>query len=190
MWMAGKHDVAGRLVQQLDDPFAQVGVDDLDAATLQVRVQVALFGEHGLALDDLLRAVILQDLQHDPVVLLSVASPMHVGPLPRGLFLKLLQVIRQASQGVQLDLRGHFAEPLPFRHGLSGFVAFGPHEPQRLVVPTGSFAVGDELRGVIGVIAFGHGRHVSNSNNFKPCGRLVLPHRPGTRRARSPLGRG
>ena len=52
-----QHDVAGRLLPQLDDPFAQVGVDHFDAMPFEIRVEVALLGQHRLALDHLADAV-------------------------------------------------------------------------------------------------------------------------------------
>ncbi len=108
-----QHDVAGRLVAQLHDPFAQVGVDHLDAVLLQIRIQVALFGQHRLALDDSLHLVLLQNLEHDLVVLLGVCRPMHVNPTLRGLLLKLLQVFGQPRQRVRFDLCSQLAQLLP-----------------------------------------------------------------------------
>jgi hypothetical protein len=136
-----------------------------------MRVQVTLFGEHGLALDDPFGAVVLQDLQHDLIVLLGVVSPMHVCAFPRGVRFEFLQIVRQMGKGMQLDLRRQFAQLLPFRHRLGGFVAFRPNKPQRLVMPAGPLAVGDKLGGVVGVIALGQCRHGSNSNNLKLCSR-------------------
>ena len=75
----GHHDVAGRLPQELDDALAEVGIDDLDPPLDEVGVQVAFLGEHRLALHQALDAVVAQDPVDDPVVLVRVARPVHVG---------------------------------------------------------------------------------------------------------------
>ena len=46
----GEDDVAGRFVAELHDAFAEIGVRHLDAARLQVRIEVALLGQHRLGL--------------------------------------------------------------------------------------------------------------------------------------------
>ena len=102
--------------------------------------------------------------QHDLVVLGGVAGPVDVGAQPRGVALELLQVVGQPGDRVQLDLRGQFAQLLPFGHGLRRLVAFGAHEPQRLIVPVRPFAVGDELRGVDRGDCPWSCRHESHSN--------------------------
>src|SRR6266568_3032677 len=47
-----KDDVRGRLVPELHDPLAEVGVHDLDPARLEVGVEAALLGEHRLRLHE------------------------------------------------------------------------------------------------------------------------------------------
>ncbi len=47
----GHDDVARRLVVELLDALAQVGLHDLDAAVFEERTHVALVGEHRLGLD-------------------------------------------------------------------------------------------------------------------------------------------
>ena len=42
----GEDDVTRRLVRELDDALAEVGVDDLDSCLFQLGVEVALLGEH------------------------------------------------------------------------------------------------------------------------------------------------
>ena len=52
MWMAGITMCDGVWSGQLNDPLAQVGLADLDAGLLQVRVEVDLLRRHRLRLDD------------------------------------------------------------------------------------------------------------------------------------------
>ena len=75
----GHHDVAGRLLGELDDALSQVRIDHLDAAFDQIWIEVALFGEHRLALHQPRHAAVAQDAVHDAVVLVRVASPVHLG---------------------------------------------------------------------------------------------------------------
>ena len=166
-----QHDVAGRLVPQLHDPFAQVGVDDFDAVPLQVRIQVAFFGEHRLALDELLHAVSLQDLQHDLVVLGGIAGPVHVGAQPRGVAPRIAPGSRPAGDSVcSLICEASSRSRSHSGTRLRRLVALGPHEPQRLVVPVRPLAVGDELRSLIGVIALGHVVMSHDSSNSESSG--------------------
>ena len=50
-----RDDVARRLVAELDDVFAEIGLDRLDAVRLEVLVEADLLGDHRLALGDGLR---------------------------------------------------------------------------------------------------------------------------------------
>ena len=99
----GHHDVAGRFVTQLDDPFAQVGVNDFDPMPLEERVEVALLGQHRLALHELFDVVLLQDPQHDLIVFGSVTSPMNMDSILPGVGFELLQQIGQVRERVLLD---------------------------------------------------------------------------------------
>src|SRR5579872_1104822 len=60
-----QYDMAGRLPCQLDDALAQIGIDYVDAIFMQELVELTLLGEHGLALDHLIRLMIPQNAQHD-----------------------------------------------------------------------------------------------------------------------------
>ena len=48
----GENDVAWRFVAELHDAFTEIGVRHLDAARLQVRIEVALLGQHRLRLHE------------------------------------------------------------------------------------------------------------------------------------------
>ena len=63
MDVEGRHDdVAGCQLHHLQDALAQVGLHHVDALLLQVLVQVALLGEHALALHHLFHLVVMQDV--------------------------------------------------------------------------------------------------------------------------------
>ena len=152
-------DVAGRLVVELLDAFAEVGLDDLDAALLQEGPHVALVGEHRLGLDQRLRAARGHDVVHDLVVLGGVARPVHGGAVGNGLALELLEVVGQVGERVFLDLRGQRAQLLPFgqRGGLA--VALGAQVPQPAVVELDVVGGGDEFRRGLGMVdRLGHAR--------------------------------
>ena len=53
------HDVAWLLVQELDDALTQVGLYHIDSVLLQIRIHLALLGEHRLRLHHLLHVMIL-----------------------------------------------------------------------------------------------------------------------------------
>jgi hypothetical protein len=149
-----QHDVAGRLVAELHDAFAQVGVDHFHALPGQVFVQVALLGEHGFAFHDPLGAVPAHDGVHDPVVLLAVHGPVDVDAVPAGILLKLDQVPVEVGQRVRLDLRSLLPQGFPLGQGVGGFVALAPHEPKGFVVPVGIGFIPDEHSGSSRVVFY------------------------------------
>src|SRR5438874_1545017 len=71
------HDVGRRLAAELHDALAEVRVHHLDALRLEVLVEMALLGEHRLALHQARHAILAQDPVHDAVVLVGIARPMH-----------------------------------------------------------------------------------------------------------------
>ncbi len=148
----GHDDVAGWFVAQLDDPFSQIGIDDLEAVSFEEGVQVAFFGEHRLAFDYLLDAVLLQNAEDDFIMLGCVLRPVdrHAEGLCVGF--ELFEVVGEPGHGVQFDLRGPFAEGLPFGEGVDRFIALRANEPDGLIVPMGAAGIGNELTGFGGVI--------------------------------------
>ena len=64
-WIAGRDDVARRLARDLDDIFAEIGLDHLDPGGLEMRVEPDLLRHHGLALGDEARARVSAEPQHD-----------------------------------------------------------------------------------------------------------------------------
>ena len=75
-----RDDVARRLVAQLDDVFAEIGLDRGDAVRFEVIVERDLLGDHRLALGDDLGAGRAADVEHDGARLCGVARPMHRPP--------------------------------------------------------------------------------------------------------------
>ena len=78
-----RDDVARRLVAQLDDVFAEIGLDRRDAVRFEVIVERDLLGDHRLALGDGLGADRAADVEHGGARLVGVARPMHLRRPPR-----------------------------------------------------------------------------------------------------------
>ena len=102
----GQHNVAGRLVPELNNPLAQIGVHHLHAVLHQIWVQVALLGEHRLALDDARGALLPDDAEDNGVVLRRIGGPVHVHAVGLRGGLKFPQIPVEPAQGVVFDLGG------------------------------------------------------------------------------------
>ena len=101
----GRHDhVARAFAAQLDDPLAEVRLDDFEVVLLQAVVEEGLLGRHGLGLDDLLAGVVLGDAGHDLVGLVAVLGPVHLDAVGLGLGLELGVELVQAGDAGVLDL--------------------------------------------------------------------------------------
>lgn len=153
--------MAGRLAEQLHDPLAQVAIDDLNAVVFEKRVQMAFLGEHRLALDHPAGIVSLENVEHDLVVLVGVAGPMHHGAQTRGVGLELFEILGQPALGMGLDSRSSLAERFPFGQGESGAIALASGRPQGLVVPGGAGGVAQEGGGFGGVVHTGRPARIS-----------------------------
>ena len=70
-------DVRRRLVGQLDDVLAEVGLDDLDAGGFEGAVEVHLLGGHRLRLDDEAHAFGPGDADDRPADLFGPGGPVH-----------------------------------------------------------------------------------------------------------------
>ena len=143
----GHHDVAGRYLHELKDALAKVGLDHVDAVLNEVVVQMALFGEHRLALNHLLDVVLTHDLHDDVVVFVGIFCPMHMHAILLGIGLELLQIVGQMGDGVPLDEVGRFAQLLPLFKLISEAVTLGTHTPECLVVAGYSARILIELLG-------------------------------------------
>ena len=73
-----RDDVRGRLAAQLDDVFAEIGLDRLDSRRFQRRVEADLLGDHRLALGHRLGAALLAQAEDDRVRLRRVARVVHM----------------------------------------------------------------------------------------------------------------
>ena len=146
------HDVARRLVVELLDALAQIGLDDFDAAVFQEGPHLALVGQHRLALHQQRGLVRGHDLEHDLVVLGGVACPVHDGAIGLRVALELQQVVAQIRQRVFLDRRREQAKRFPLGHRLALAVALLAQVPQALVVEVGVVLRRDELRRGLGVV--------------------------------------
>ena len=127
----------GWLVVELLDALAEVGLDDLDATRSRGTAASAFVGQHRLALHQRRRAVRLQDVEDDLVVLGRVAGPMDDHAVGGRLLLELLEIVAEMGERVFLDRRGERAQLLPFRQGLALAVALLAQVPEALVVEVG-----------------------------------------------------
>ncbi len=130
-----QHDVAWWFVSQLDDPLAQVGVDHLDVVLFQKRIEMTFFGQHRLALDDALYAVLLKDLEDNPIVLFGIFGPMNNRSHGDCLSFKLFEILSQVCQGMRLDGGSHLSKRFPFGKRGCLAVSFLAHEPKGSIVP-------------------------------------------------------
>lgn len=108
-------DMAWPLIADLQDIFAQIGLNRGDAVLFQVFVDAQLLADHRLALGDGLRPRLLANRQHRRAGLIGGGAPMDMatGLLhPGGEF---LQVEIQIGQGVVLDVAADIAQRLEFR---------------------------------------------------------------------------
>ena len=130
----GDYDVTGRLVVQLLDAFAKIGLDHLDVARLEERAHVAFLSQHRFALDQRLGAMRREDVVDDLVVLAGIARPMHFRAVVPGLGFELLQIIREVRQRVLLDRRGEIAQFLPFGNAVRLPIALDFEVPEPTIV--------------------------------------------------------
>ncbi len=73
------HHVRRRLLGELNDPLAQVGLADLDARLLQVGIQMDFFRGHRLRFDDALDAVFLRQVEDVVAHLRGIGGAKDVG---------------------------------------------------------------------------------------------------------------
>ena len=130
-------DMAGSQMHQLQDTLAQVGLHHIDTLSLQVLVEVALLGEHALALDHLLHAMRREDIQDDGIILVGILCPVDMDAVCFGTGSKLLQIVGQMGDRVFLYLAGSIAQLLPLGQCLRHLVALLPHSVESGVVACG-----------------------------------------------------
>src|SRR3954468_13410143 len=158
--------VARPLVGELDDVLAEVGLDRLDAVSLEVGVEADLLGDHALALGDRAGTRRAAQVEHDGAGLGGVAGPVDLAAALADLGLERLEVEVEVGQRVVLDRHRQVAEPLELGQALGGAGAApdpaGLDLGQRLL----QRRVGDRARGVAPELERGRVRgraHVAGS---------------------------
>ena len=131
----GGHDqVRRRLAGELHDALAEVGVHDLDAARLEVRIQAALLGEHRLALHHPPRAARREQLRHDAAERGGVRRPVHVRARLARALLEGNEQLVEVVERERLERGGALAQRLPVGHFGGRRVAAPSQVPHRRVV--------------------------------------------------------
>ncbi len=108
-------DMARRLAPELDDVFAEVGLDRLDAVRLQMLVELDLFGDHRLALGHAASAEQPTDAQDRVARLFRRAAPMHLAAGLDHLCFEALEIEIEMLDGVVLDVARLIAQPIELR---------------------------------------------------------------------------
>ena len=119
----GRDDVARPLVPDLDQVFAEIGLDRLDAVRLEVVVEVDLFRDHRLALGDELRIRLPADGENLRAGLFRVLRPVHVAAGLLHLLLVALEVDVEMVEHVVLDVAGLVAQRVELGQRVAGLGA-------------------------------------------------------------------
>ena len=102
----GRHyDMARLLTQKLEDTLTQVGLHHVNTVLLQIRIHLALLGEHRLRLHHLLHVMILQDTEHNLIEFLRILCPVNLHPTALQILGKHIEVIGKMGNRVHLDFR-------------------------------------------------------------------------------------
>ena len=96
-------DVRRQVVAELDDHLGEVGLPDVDTFLAERLVELHLLRRHRLDLDDLRRAVLLDDRGDDRVRLGCVARPMNRAAGCRHAFLESVKEGGQVAHDLVLD---------------------------------------------------------------------------------------
>ena len=141
---SGHHDMAGMKFHPLKDTFAEVALDYIVTFSEQVIVHTTLFCQHGFALYQRMRLVLLQDFLDDRIMFRRVFRPMDNRSVGRGVLLELFQKDIQMAVRIKFDLTSQFTQAFPFGKRMAHFIPFGTHHPEGFVVPGFLLAVPDE----------------------------------------------
>ena len=136
--MHGRHDdVARTLLADLDDVFAEIGLDRRHAVLLEIVVEGDLLADHGLALGHRLGVKAPADRQHRLARLLRRAAPMHLPAARDDVLLEDLEIEIEIRQHVILDRLALLAQRVEFRqarhHGGALGGKAGAHHAERLL---------------------------------------------------------
>ena len=108
-------DVRGNLATQLDDIFAEIGLDRRDAGLLHGVVERDLLRDHALALGDGLCAALGAYVENDIARLFGRAREMHMSARRRHLLLVGLEIEVEMGERMVLDVARAVAQRLEFR---------------------------------------------------------------------------
>ncbi len=103
------NDVGGNLAAQLDDVFAEIGLDRRHAGLFQRGVDFDLLADHRFALGDRLGTEPRANLDDDGARLLRGAGEMHMPARLRHLALIALEIEIEMRQGMVLDVARRLA---------------------------------------------------------------------------------
>jgi len=118
-----RDDVAGRLVRDLDDVFAEVGLDHFEACAFERVVDRDLLADHGLALGHHFRVSIAANFEHRGAGLFGRFRPVHLAAGCQHLLLEAQQVMVQVGKRMVLDPSPGFSECLKLGQGVDGGTA-------------------------------------------------------------------
>ena len=105
-----------RLAAQLDDIFAEIGLDGLDAVRFEKGVDTDLLADHRFALGDGLCVHLTADLQHLRPRRIAVGAPMHLATARDHRLLELQQVSIEMGDDVGLQIAADITQLLEFGH--------------------------------------------------------------------------
>ena len=101
---------------------------------LKTLVEVTLLSEHAFALHHLFHMIVIQNTDDNPVVFISIGSPVDFHAVAGCIHLELLKIIGKMGDGVTLDAVGSIAQILPFRQVVRHSVALLAHAEESAVV--------------------------------------------------------
>src|SRR5579871_4919114 len=113
-------DVTRRLLAQLQNVFAEIGLDRRNAVLLQVVVDCDLLRDHRLALGDRLRAGLLADRENRLTGVGGGGAPMNLAARPLDVCRPCLEIEVEIGERMILDVARDIAQALELRQGGSG----------------------------------------------------------------------
>src|SRR6185312_4511725 len=112
----GRRDnVTGRLAAELDDVFAEVGLDDIECRRLEPRAQPNLLGDHRLTFGDNARARLAAYRQYDVAGVRAAHRPMHACAGVCRVGLERLEVELEVCERMVADIAPDTAQRFEFR---------------------------------------------------------------------------
>ena len=152
------NDMARRLVVELLNTLAQIGLNDLDSAPFEEGAHIAFLSQHGLALDQRFGLSRQEDVVDDLIVLGRVARPMDFNAIPDRVAFELFEVVGLMRERVLLDVRGELTQFLPFGDAVRLAVALLAQIPEPGIMERLVLFVGDKARRRFGMIQPAHSR--------------------------------